>query len=106
MRPMRFVLGALLLELETFAIRDAGEQYEPSVADLRDPSIVAREREAIRGFQAWAAHEASRQADAYRAHINEIVAPGDARHDTAMAALDAPPPPVPPTEAPADHDWI
>ncbi|MES2210930.1 MAG: hypothetical protein V4515_12230 [Chloroflexota bacterium] len=102
--PHRAILGALVLELETFAIRDAGEQYEPDVADLRDPAIVAREREAIRGFREWAAHEASRQADAYHAHVDSIVVPGDERHVAAMAALDSPP--VLPTEAPAEDDWL
>lgn len=104
--PHRAILGALVLELETFAIRDAGDEVEPTAADLRDPAIVAREREAIRGFQAWASHEASVAADAYRAHVDAIVAPGDELHAAAMAALDAPAPPAPLIEAPADHDWL
>jgi hypothetical protein len=111
--PHRAILGSLVLELEMWAVRDAAEQPEPSAADLRDPGVVARERQAVRGFAEWAASERSRGAEAYRAHVDEIVAPGDARHAAAMTELENPPPPsVPAPAQPAEEaadantDWI
>lgn len=87
--PHRSILGALLLELETFAVRDADLQPEPAASDLRDPAIVARERDTIRSFREWADAEHGRRAGAYHEHVSEIVAEGDAQHDAAMAELDA-----------------
>jgi hypothetical protein len=103
----RAILGALVLDLERWAVRDRDEQPEPATTDLRDPAIVARERQAIHGFREWAASEHVARAEAYRAHIDELVADVDASHVEAMTVLEAAaaaPALLP--EVPDDPDWL
>lgn len=84
--PARAILGSLLLELESFAIRDAGDVVEPDPADLRDPAIVERERARVRQFADWTASERSRAAVAYHAHVDDLLY-GPEAHQTAEDAL-------------------
>jgi hypothetical protein len=109
--PHRAILGSLVLELESWAIRDREDEPEPTAADLREPAVVAREREAIRGFREWADGEHARHVAESHARADELAAEGDERHAAAMAVLDAPPsapaPAQPPPEAvDADPDWL
>lgn len=115
----RSILGALLLELESFAVLDAGEIVE--AADLRDPAVVAKEREAVREFREWAELERRNQAAAVDLRITEALIEGsvgrdqvfDRLEETAVrvqAWVDAPSPPAVPApvaqEASDAPDWL
>jgi hypothetical protein len=109
--PHRSILGALVLELESWAIRERDDQPEPAAADLRDPGIVARERETILGFREWADGEHARHVADSHARADELAAESDARLDALVAALDDPPSVPAPAAAPqeaidADPEWL
>jgi hypothetical protein len=84
----REVLGALVVELEALTVRDALDMpSEP--ADLRDPNIVARERELITATREWASRRQAETTVAYDEHIDRILDGQLAHHDRVAADLQA-----------------
>ena len=87
--PHRSILGALRYELETAAIAGALDdpEYAGADADLRDPTITAKERELIRETRAWADGERSRRGEVYRERIDDMLDVSAADHERAAERL-------------------
>lgn len=85
----REILGALIVDLEALTVRDALDGAETAAADLRDPAVVARERELISATRDWAAGRRAETATAYDEHVDRILAGNDADHAAAATSLDA-----------------
>lgn len=88
----RAVLGALIIDLQGYAIRDAadGVTLAPDpVTDMRNPAIIARERQYIRATQEWATAKQERSAADYSAYLDREVLDAPAVHELAQQRLDA-----------------
>lgn len=85
----RSILGALRYELETAAIAGALDdpEYQAGPADLREPSIAARERELIRETRDWADGERSRRGEVAHARIDDMLEGSQYVHDEAERRL-------------------
>lgn len=83
----RAILGSLILDLETSAITDALDGAIPP--DLRDPATIARELGLVEETRAWAEAERLTRAEAYHAHVGEILATSAQAHAEADDRLAA-----------------
>lgn len=86
----RAILGSVIVDLEGYAIRDGADGIEPpSLVDLRDPGMVARERAFIASTAQWAKAQQEAATAAYDAHVDALIAEGTVDHEAAQARLDA-----------------
>lgn len=86
----RSILGALRYELETAAIAGALDDPEyaaGNAADLREPSIAARERDLILETRNWADGERSRRGEVAHARIDDMLEGSQYLHDEAERRL-------------------
>ncbi|MES2211327.1 MAG: hypothetical protein V4515_14285 [Chloroflexota bacterium] len=65
----RAILGSVLVDLEGYTVRDALVDE----TDLRDPAIVASEREAIQATRDWASLRRASSTEAYHDHVTRLL---------------------------------